>query len=170
MARLVLYLVSIVGSLLFWVMELWFNYRDYAGQSPLGLDERYQRYFLLTRDYLVFAELAIPVMMVVGLAIVLVAKLTARPVRPFFGGILLLSAEFWFWRAYFFDERMSTIYLRNEMEDPSIVLPNDFKAYAWIFMAAFALVLFLREKPLGEDGEALDRRLRHRLRKWREKA
>ena len=165
MARLITYLLTLGASLFFWAGELWLNYLDYTGNSPLNLDERYQRSFLFARNQLLLAELGFPLMMVIAFLALLIVKFAGRQVRLALGFVLLMSTEFWAWRAYVFDGRMATIFLRNENHDPSLQLPNDFQAYFIGFALAFLLVLILREKPLDQDPEQLNAKLDRALRR-----
>ena len=164
MGRLVTYLLVIVGGLAFWISELLLNYNDYVGNSPFALEEQYQVRFLFQRSHLLLAELAFPVLMVISFLTLLIFKFAARQVRLALGFVLLLSTEFWVWRSFFFDGRMATLFLQSEAQDPNLMLPNDFKQYLIGFGLALALVIFLREYPLGQDTDALHARLRRSLR------
>jgi hypothetical protein len=167
-ARLLTYLLTLAAGLVFWAGELWLNYLDYAGRSPLDLDERYQRTFLVTRNQLLLAELGFPLIMVIAFLGLLIVKFAARQVRIALGFVLLMSAEFWAWRSFVFDGSMSAIYLRDERHDPTLHLPNDFKAYMIGFIVLFLLIVLLRERPLGQDPDVLNARLQRSLKRWRD--
>jgi glucan phosphoethanolaminetransferase (alkaline phosphatase superfamily) len=165
MGRLLTYLFITAASAFFWAGELWLNYLDYTAKSPLDLDERYQRVFLVSRDPLLLAELGLPLLMTVAFIALLVVKFAAKSVRLALGFLLLMSSQFWAWRAFVFDGRMATIFLRNENEDPTLTMPNDFKWYMCAFAAALVVVIFLREYPIGQDQDLLHARLRRSLKK-----
>jgi hypothetical protein len=169
MGRLVLYLLIILAGLFFWSSELWFNYLDYSGHSALDLSEDYQRAFLFQRNQLLLSELGFPLMMVIAFAVLLVVKLTAKSVRYSLGFMLGLSMEFWAWRTFLFKGRMANLYIQSEMQDPQIMLPNEFQWFMIGFGVSLALIIFVREIPFDQDKEAWEQGLRDSLRKstWR---
>ncbi len=167
MARLVTYLLVMVAGLAFWVIELLANYKDYVGHTPQELKEQYQRTFVYEHNQLILAELAFPLMMVLTFLLMLIIKFFAKSVRILLGFMLVVCTEFWVWRSFVFKSKMGTIYLQNEAENPLLVPVNDFTAY-WIgFALLLVLVIFLRERPLEQDQDALHARLRRSLQKSR---
>lgn len=165
MARLVTYLLTMFAGLAFWVIELLANYRDYVGHSPFDLQEQYQRTFLFQRSQLIMSELAFPVMMILVFLLLLIFKFFAKSVRITLGFMLFVCTEFWVWRSFVFSNKMGTLYLQNEAENPVLVPQNDFRIYIVGFGLLFLLVIFLREYPLGQDQDALHARLRRSLEK-----
>ena len=57
------------------------------------------------------------------------------------------------------------LYLRSQENDPTIVLPDNFKEYMIGFAVAFAIVLLLKEFATGTDPDILDEKLKRSLRK-----
>jgi hypothetical protein len=151
MVRLIAYLAVISGGLAFWLIELFLNYKDYAGNNPYGLDNDYQAEYLYNKTSLLVSELWFPMGMAVAFLLLFIFKLTGRSVRLALGFITFLCMEFWMWRAYVFDERIREYYLRDETNDPFLNLPHYFPAYMLLFAAAFLMVLFLREYATMDD-------------------
>ncbi len=149
----------------FWAIELWLNYKDYVGNDPFGLEEEYQRAFILDKTQLVFAELLFPLGMFLGCLLILIFKLAVRPVRVALGFMLFLGMEFWMWRHFIFKGRIAVLYLRSQENDPTIVLPDYYREYMIGFAIAFAIVLLLKEFAPGTDPDILDEKLKHSL--WR---
>jgi hypothetical protein len=172
MGRLITYLLIIIGSLGFWMVELWVNYLEYAGHDPLDLKERYQIAYVAQSEYLIVSELLFPLLMTIGFLALLIFKLSARPVRFALGFFLMLAAEFWVWRAYFFKERMAVYYALNEApQNIQVFLPNHHQQFMLVFMAAFAIIVFMRESAYDRTigAEIRDRKLRESLKSWSER-
>ncbi len=165
MGRFAAYLALAIGGIAFWVIELILNYKDYANNNPFGLEEEYQRAYIIDKTELVFAELLFPFGMALAFLLILIFKLTVRPVRVAIGFMLFLGMEFWMWRTYVFKGRVALLYLRSQENDPTIVLPDNFKEYMIGFAVAFAIVLLLKEFATGTDPDILDERLKRSLRK-----
>jgi hypothetical protein len=168
MARFAAYLALIISGLAFWVIELLLNYKDYAGNDPFGLEQDYQKAFILNQTQLIIAELLFPFGMVIAFLLLLIFKATLHSVRVALGFLLFVGMEFWMWRAYIFKGRMAILYLQNDAKDPSLILPDTFKEYMVAFAVSFIILLLLREFAIGNDPDVLNEKLQRSLKKRKE--
>lgn len=165
MARLLTYLLTPILAAAFWLVELLNNYFDYTSHDPMDLAQDYQKAFVFNYGQLLVSELFLPLILAIGFIILVLFKVTGRSIRLALGFLIMLSTEFWAYRAFYFSERMLTYHIRTETKDPTIVLPDDYKLYLYAFLAAFLLIIFLKEhSDEGPRSNNLDKQFLANLR------
>ncbi len=140
MARFLVYILIPIFYLAFWGYWLWDTYSVYASKDPMLLELNYQREFIANRSFLLFSELAFPLVMSLFFLLLLILKGLRRRIRPLLLLAQALTLEFFIFRAFIFSDSYGAYHAGSEAMTPVEYLePPTY----WPWLAGATLLLLM---------------------------